>query len=37
MGTAPTPVGSDEGALPVAFDDEDRRLLFDLRQQRLGR
>ncbi len=24
-------------AMPVAFDDEDRRLLFDLQQQRLGR
>lgn len=35
--TAPTPVGSDEGAVPVAFDDEDRRILFDLQQQRLGR
>ena len=37
MATAPTPVGSDERAVPVAFDDEDRRLLFDLQQQRLGR
>jgi N-acetylmuramoyl-L-alanine amidase len=37
MDTAPMPVGSDEGAVPVAFDDEDRRLLFDLQQQRLGR
>jgi N-acetylmuramoyl-L-alanine amidase len=26
-----------DGALPAAFDDEDRRLLFDLQQQRLGR
>jgi len=37
VGTAPTPVGSDEAVVPVAFDDEDRRLLFDLQQQRLGR
>ena len=37
MDTAPTLVGSDEGAVPVAFDDEDRRILFDLQQQRLGR
>ena len=37
METAPTPVGSDKGAVTVAFDDEDRRLLFDLQQQRLGR
>lgn len=35
--TAPTPMGSDQGALPVAFDEGDRRLLFDLQQQRLGR
>ena len=35
--TAPTRVGSDEGAVPVAFDGEDRRILFDLQQQRLGR
>lgn len=35
--TPPNPVGSDEGAAPLAFDDDDRRLLFDLQQQRLGR
>lgn len=37
LDTAPTPVGSNEGGIATLFDDEDRRLLFDLQQQRLGR
>jgi hypothetical protein len=30
-------VGSDEGGVSATFDDEDRRILFDLQQQRLVR
>lgn len=31
------PAGQDEGGVAATFDDEDRRVLFDLQQQRLGR
>ena len=31
------PAGHDEGGVAATFDDEDRRVLFDLQQQRLGR
>lgn len=36
-GVDAVPVGDDEADVAAAFDDEDRRLLFDLQQQRLGR